>query len=465
MRRILFGVVLLFVFNISFGQSPLPAIRSAKEQITLRVDNNLYVNEWRINPALKPDVQTIPVHGKPVLVAFLTGVDSIGFMVEGGKDYDFFIVLNGKDSAWTRVRGEKYVNPATFNAAYIKAHNGKNFVEIPEVYELINVLFAITPTGKKNSDIAYSGTPYYKEVINYFERFSDHPTVKIVDSLLQADQYHKVKMDAYSLEFDGKGKLRNSAVYDRVSWGTQNTLRPYVAALQSFADASKFRQFYKAHLPVYNAQIRYYRDSSGIDNMSAWLNNNFPDTRYNSFKIIFSPLVNGNQSANWFENNSFREAQAHVNFPYMGGNWLKGLSVKAANLKRSDIVFTELNHAFINPESEKTLYDTLMGSAFNNMEKWAKKGSTAGNSYNNKYACLQEYLNWVLVSLRYVDQAPAADVPLLLEQNNAYMLRRGFIQFPAFSEYVVSLYRQRPAGATLASLYPPIFAWCIEHDR
>ncbi|MBC7902596.1 MAG: DUF4932 domain-containing protein, partial [Gemmatimonadaceae bacterium] len=212
------------------------------------------------------------------------------------------------------------------------------------------------------------------------------------------------------------------------------------------------------------AQIKYYSDSSGLNAMSSWLNNHFPDIRYNSFKVIFSPLVNGNQSANWMESNGFKEAQPHVNFPYPSGNWLKGLSVKAANIRRSDIIFTEINHAYINPEAEKAKYDALMAKAFNNMSAWVTKGTTAANNYGNKYSCFEEYMNWVLVSLRYVDQAPAAELENLLKQNDAYMLRRGFTKFPAFNSFMVDLYKNRPKGATLASLYPQILEWFIKED-
>lgn len=464
MKRYFCLFFLAFIAFCSFSQT-LPVLKSNKENISLRVDNTVYTDQWKINPALKPDVQNISVKDKPVLVAFISDVDSIGFMVYGGKQYDFNVLLHGKDTAFTRVSGQQFINPARFDKAYQAAHNGKNFVEIPEVYELINVIYALTPTAGTNRNIVSREGAYYKELIDWFEPYKGEPMVQIADSLLKADKYHNVKMDAYSLQFDRRGKILASPVYDRVSWGAVNTLKPFVKPLQAFAQKSRFREFYKKHQPFYEAQIRYYRDSAGLDAMSAWLNANFPDTRYHSFKIIFSPLVSGNQSANWFESNGFKEAQAHVNYPYTSGNWLDSLSVEAANVKRSNIVFTELNHAFINPEQEKTIYEASIAKAFNNMNIWARKGSTAANYYGDKHSCFAEYMNWGLVSLRYSDQAPEADQPRLLEQNNEFMVRRGFTRFPAFAAFLTDLYRKKPAGTPLANLYPAIFDWCVQQDN
>jgi hypothetical protein len=50
--------------------------------------------------------------------------------------------------------------------------------------------------------------------------------------------------------------------------------------------------------------------------MLIWLRREFPDVRaYDTFNIVFSPLVGSNQSVTWFESNGFRELQPHVNFP------------------------------------------------------------------------------------------------------------------------------------------------------
>jgi hypothetical protein len=232
--------------------------------------------------------------------------------------------------------------------------------------------------------------------------------------------------------------------------------------LQAFANKTKFREFYKQHRSVYDAQIKGYRDSINTAEMVTWLYKNFPSTQYNSFKIIWSPLVSGNQSANWFESNGFREAQAHVNFPYH--HWFTTGSPEVINLRRGNIVFTEINHAFINPEGDK-YKDDIIQAFTGNKYKWVKKGGT-GDGYGQDMGIFNEYMNWGLVSLRYVDYAPKEDLDSLLRLNDKYMGEsgRGFIKFPEYNRFLVNLYQNRKPGETLADLYPRIVAWFKENS-
>jgi hypothetical protein len=139
--------------------------------------------------------------------------------------------------------------------------------------------------------------------------------------------------------------------------------------------------------------------------MQKWLVKNFPSTRYDCFKTIFSPLVSSNQSATRFEYNGFKEAQAHVNFPFRKKQDLQSLSEEALFVRDGNIVFTKLNHAFINPESEKPEYTAAILSAFKNMTSWNDPKKPA-RSYNDAYSSFNEYMNWALVCLRYADFAP-----------------------------------------------------------
>jgi Domain of unknown function (DUF4932) len=457
-------VLSLFTILSSFcaAQKKPVIIKSNGYTASLRLDQDYYKDAWTISPKVKPDVQVIPVHEKPVSVSFVTDVDSIHFMVEGGKEYNFIVVVNGKDSAYTQIKGEQFTNPVSFNRQYFAAHNNKTFVEIPEVYELVNIVYAITPTGKEDGNMIFKESGYYKEVLAYFDKSKAEPVVLAMDSLLKGGRYANVKMDAYAFAFSANNKIIKSTVYDRVSGGTSNTIAPFVKWLQSFADKTKFRAFYAAHKALYQQQITDYRDSLNTKDMQRWLNKNFPSTRYNSFKIIFTPLVAYDQSANWFESNGFKEAQAHVNYPYPSDFLYDNFSQKAIRVMRGNIVFTELNHAFINPEAQKPQYEVSVRKAFADLDKWTEKGKPA-QSYSDVYSCFQEYMNWVLVSLRYVDEAPAEELDRLIEKNELNMTRgRGFKKFTEFDKYVVGLYKARQPGQTTADLYPQIIEWCLK---
>jgi len=138
---------------------------------------------------------------------------------------------------------------------------------------------------------------------------------------------------------------------------------------------------------------------------------------YNSFKILFSPLVSSNQSATWFDYNGFKEA--HVNFPFIKKDNLKSMSKEAALVSAGSILFTELNHAFINPKSEKPQYTARIHKALSNLSKWNDPEKSA-KYYNDAYSCFNEYMNWGVVCLRYIDYAPKKDQPPTHRPNRSH---------------------------------------------
>jgi hypothetical protein len=460
-KHYLFCLGILCLSLFSTAQKSLPVIKANSTAVSIRENGELMRNTWRISPELKPDVHVTGVKGKSTWVSFITDTDSIGFTVKPGDSWSFIILLNGKDSALTEIRGEKFVEPAVFNKKYKKRYDRKTTTDLPEVYELANIVFALTDEYKQNPWAIEKGSDYFKEVLAWFEPYSQDPLVRKMDTLLKRGWYSRLKMDAYAFEFDKNGRIVQSKVYDRVSWDKKNTLRPFIPQLQAFSDKSWFRDFFKAHQAFYEAQIRSYRDSINTKEMVAWLNKNFPSTRYNSFKIVWSPLVGGNQSANWFENNGFKEAHAHVNFPY-AFRFTRG-SKEAIDVRRGNIVFTELNHAYINPEADK--YKNEIIAAFPDKYVWVEKGK-AGDGYGADIGIFNEYMNWGLVGLRYVDYAPKAELDTLLRQLENYMVQqRGFTRFAEFNQFLVVLYQERKPGETLADLYPKIVVWFNEHKQ
>jgi hypothetical protein len=74
-------------------------------------------------------------------------------------------------------------------------------------------------------------------------------------------------------------------------------------------------------------------------------------------------------------------------------------------------------------------------------------------------------MNWALVSLRIVDDVPAAEQDKLIAAVDTMMVtRRGFYQFEKFDKFLVDLYKNRRAGQTVADLYPQIIEW-FEHEN
>jgi Domain of unknown function (DUF4932) len=469
-KTIIYGLTILSILLnpiIGFNQTTVPTIRAKSNKVSVRLGKEYYPNAWEATPAPEnnPDETGSEVPKEGALFAFITDMDSIGFMLKQGESRSFRIIINEKDTVWARAKGR--FPKAVFDDAYRKANYGKTLIEVPIAYELINTLMAITPTGVRDSNLVEHDIDYYNKVQTYFTAFKTHKAVSVMDSLLKANQYYDIKMDSYCYDFE-KGKLVKKAAYNRANWGNENMIIPFIPLFQDFAKQSKFDKFYTQNKPFYQGLIRANQDTLGIPLMLNWLKKNFPATSKNCIKIIFSPLVSGNQSATFFESNGFTEHQAHVNFPFFWYNpKTSKYSKKAFDLTRGDIVFTELNHGFENPEFEKNEQNQALFNKISfKMDAFITKGTPSEWGYNNPLLCVEEYMNWALVSLRYVDFAPKEDLEALFKSRENFMVkRRGFTKFAEFNRFLMGIYTKRPEGKTVADLYPQIIKWFEDNNK
>lgn len=101
-KKYLFQFPLMFMcFNL-MAQN-LPIIKAISKNVKIRDGANLKENFWVIMPETKPDVYWVDFPQKEHTVEFITDQDSISFDVKYGNHYDFIILLNDKDSCYTRI--------------------------------------------------------------------------------------------------------------------------------------------------------------------------------------------------------------------------------------------------------------------------------------------------------------------------------------------------------------------------
>ena len=106
-KAILTGLLIISGYSI-FSQSTLPVIKANSDVVNIQDGKDFKANGWTITPKLKPDIyKTSSKHAK---VTFYTDVDSITFKIKPGKSYNFIILLNGKDSAFTQIKYERSKN-------------------------------------------------------------------------------------------------------------------------------------------------------------------------------------------------------------------------------------------------------------------------------------------------------------------------------------------------------------------
>jgi hypothetical protein len=389
--------------------------------------------------------------------ALVSKSDSISLILRPKKKSVFQVVRESKGDTVTFIFTiHKLVKPASFSNQYKKENEGKAIIEIPEVYELVNIIFALTEYGKTNA--IYKNTEYYKAVSDHFTPYRQDAAVRTIDSLLTVSPefyYQHLKMDSYAYVFSGK-KITNGGVYDRVSSGEKNELDDYIPLLETFAERSGFRKFYKEKRKYYSELTKDYTDNIKIADMKSWLEKQFPSTKYDAVKVIFSPLVGWNQSANFFHDNGFAEAQAHVNFPFVDSEDKKQ-PAEVLKGRRIMIAFTEINHAYLNPEAEK--YAKTISSAFKDLSKWTTAAKPSAG-YNNAMVCFEEYMNYGLVTLYYsdiFDKKAFETLNVNIESNMTGS--RGFQKFRDFNQELLRLYKNRKPNQTVADLYPAIIEW------
>lgn len=79
-----------------------PVIRASSPVVDIRDGDDFQPGNWKITPQVRPDVYEVNRFKGQKRVTFYTDLDSISFTVTPGHTYDFVILLNGRDSAYTR---------------------------------------------------------------------------------------------------------------------------------------------------------------------------------------------------------------------------------------------------------------------------------------------------------------------------------------------------------------------------
>jgi len=131
-------MMLLLLLNI--------VIHSHVKSVSVRDGDHLKTNSWGLDPKAKPDTYftDFPRAGKKI--TFITDIDSVSFDTEYGHTYDFTIVLNNKDSCFTRIS-------ANYNGATLLKSATSD--TIPFVLRNNRIYFTGTVNGRKGVRIMF----------------------------------------------------------------------------------------------------------------------------------------------------------------------------------------------------------------------------------------------------------------------------------------------------------------------
>lgn len=96
--------LLIFVAITASAQAQLPLIRANSKKVSIRDGAYFDKDAWNLSAKACPDIFTADRTRQTKWVTFYTDVDSIRVKLKPGKSVDFVILLNGKDSCFTRVQ-------------------------------------------------------------------------------------------------------------------------------------------------------------------------------------------------------------------------------------------------------------------------------------------------------------------------------------------------------------------------
>ncbi|MDR2205473.1 MAG: DUF4932 domain-containing protein [Flavobacteriaceae bacterium] len=327
-------------------------------------------------------------------------------------------------------------------------------IEIPETYELSNIILALTDYGISDEWEVQKKTDYYKNMLQYFEPVKNHPLLDSANySREKWDYYLAFRTDAVAYSFDKNNKLKKDFDFE-----TQPGLNPFgnhLDLINDFVEKSNFRKFYSENKSFYEKLINNYKDYNFINETLEFLDAKIGKSKKQSqseqYHIILSPLV--------YRMNCHRQLSENIvaDFPSATEDFING-NFDNENLEdrldSNHLIFTEKDHEYINPITNK--YLELVNSNFNT-KYWDKESGYEGFNVFN------EYMTWAVYDLFLEEKFPnyVNKLSTYWQYQNA---SRGFFAQNLFSDKVKELYKKNK-GKKFENIYKPLLEWTKEIEQ
>lgn len=358
------------------------------------------------------------------------------------------------------VSGQGNVN---FTEAFKKENQGKYKIEVNEVKELLIIMMAISDYGLGNDDMFEQRGTYHQRVLKHFKPYKDEPIIKTMDSLLHKSPLNYIFLTGnaptHSFHDD---TLAPNEVYilpaNEVSNVRieQNPIITYKKEVEAFARKSGFRNFYRSEKPFYDHLIADYEQYANIGRQWQWLEQHFEE-KINSYIVYTSALINGLNYTGGYENNHFHLIEMVL--PPIDN--VKDKSEKANEAFNTRVMFTEIDHNYVNKPSTK--YKKEINEALKERGKWVNTKTYGTEYYPDGFKVFNEYMTFGAFVL-YAEDVYKNDPKLLKEINDDVvnvMADRGFVKMKEFNEQLKSL-RKKQKRKKIDALYPKLLAWCAE---
>lgn len=189
---------LLFIVSFSFAQKPLPLIRATSiKAVIVEGEDDKY--NWNISPGIKPDTHTVTKSVKPKWIRFYTDIDSIKVKIRPGEKFDFIVLLNEKDSCYTRIQSLPIKN---YSGQMPVGHDTIPFI----LTEFNNIKIKAILNNRDTLDLKFdSGTTgllLTNETIKHKTHLSDNTNA---NNRLQIGNLSWTGLEVYPVELSGQG--------------------------------------------------------------------------------------------------------------------------------------------------------------------------------------------------------------------------------------------------------------------
>ncbi|MCC7245679.1 MAG: DUF4932 domain-containing protein [Saprospiraceae bacterium] len=315
-------------------------------------------------------------------------------------------------------------------------------VEYPEVYELANIILALTDYGLNDKWQVRKDFDYYREMRDFFKAYQDHPLLDSVNfSRERWAEFLSFRTDAYAFKFDDKGKIVRTNEFHAFE---HLTFDKYLPLVEDFARQTGFRSFFQSHQSYYQGMIESYRKEYLLPQMKDFLSREFGDYFSNKkYSIVLSPFVYA-QNLHRDINNTWT-----ADFPTIAQGIVDGTGFPNKEEKSTELhtLFSEMDHGYVNPTTSK--YDL---PKYIDNQYWDKE-----SGYTDE-AVFNEYMTWAAFDLFNDLYFPEIAEKINLNwhiQNET----RGFIYSAIFGQKLKELYRNKGKSDNIASLYPKMLEW------
>ncbi|MFT6922029.1 MAG: hypothetical protein ACJA1C_001027 [Crocinitomicaceae bacterium] len=316
-----------------------------------------------------------------------------------------------------------------------------------EVYELANIIIAVSPYGQADPNEVNKESSYYLEVLKHFKEFENHPVfAKVNYSRKKWAELLSFRTDSYAFVFNKKGIIKREFKFQ--SMGEEfNEFEENLALINDFVIVSGFREFYINHSSYYDSIRLKYESTQMIPEILTFLNDEFGEQKTSRYAIVISSLVGA-------QNLQRTVKKVGTSFVPVPDYILNGTISERDIASSLHMLFTEINHDYINPTTSKNkkIYNDLFDP-----KKW-----DSGSGYIEwDHATFNEYMTWAVYDLFIQKHFPLLENDVIINwqlQNQS----RKFFASSLFNLKLQELYDNKLENERIADLYPKLLTWCNE---